>query len=127
MNQQDIQQLLQETFVYPQEEDVLFELYWVIQLIKQNARNVHLQVIDGKNNLVAHWDDGDYLYKVYHDSTGSKQIKFNIKTVEVSLHKHPFISRKLSSLRKAEILANDFFGKCFYSFTYWSGRPDQIY
>ncbi|MYL35841.1 hypothetical protein GLW05_19910 [Pontibacillus yanchengensis] len=126
MNQQDIQQLLRETFVYPEEEDVLFELYWVIKLIEQNANNVHLQVIDGRNNLVAYWDDDEYLYKVYHDSTGSKQIKFNIKTDEISLYKHPFISRKLSSLTKAESLASNFFGKSFDSFTYWSGRPDVL-
>lgn len=126
INQQDVQQLLRETFVYPQEEDVLFELYWVVQIIEQNANNVQLQVMDGKNNLVAHWNDEEYIYKIYHDSAGSEQIKFNVKTDEVSKPYHPFINRKLSSLIKTESLASDFFGKDIDTSTYWSGRPDIL-
>ncbi|WP_064094125.1 hypothetical protein [Rossellomorea aquimaris] len=126
MNQLEIQQLLRETFVYPQEEDVLFELYWVVKLIEQNNKNAHLQMIDGRNNLLAHWSDKDFLYKMYHDSSGSSQIRFNITTNEVSLHEHPFIRRKLGSMERAERFANEFFGKGLNTSTYWSGRPDIL-
>lgn len=126
IDQQEVQQLLRETFVYPQEEDVLFELYWVVQLIEYNTKNAQLQIMDGRNNLVANWNDETYLYKVYHDSTGSKQIKFNVLTKEVSLHEHPFITRKLNSMTKVEKLAKDLFCHSFDTSIYWSGRPDII-
>ncbi|MBO1511129.1 hypothetical protein [Metabacillus bambusae] len=126
IDQKEVQQLLRETFVFPQEEDVLFELYWVVQLIEHNTNNAQLQIMDGRNNLVANWNDEKYIYKVFHDSTGSNQIKFNVFTNEVSLHEHPFINRKLNSMSKAEKLAKDLFSQCIDTSIYWSGRPDII-
>ncbi|WP_347861873.1 hypothetical protein U0355_01275 [Salimicrobium sp. PL1-032A] len=126
MNEEDIQHLLRETFVFPQNEDVLFELYWVVQLIEQNTENAHLNIMDGRNNIVAKWQDDEHLYKLYHDSAGSPELNFSVGTVEVQRHYHPFISRKLASMQKAESLARDFFGKSFDSSMYWGGRPDII-
>lgn len=126
IDQNEVQQLLRETFVFPQEEDVLFELYWVVQLIEHNTNNAQLQIMDGRNNLVAKWHDESYVYKLYHDSTGSNQIKFSVLTNEVRQHEHPYISRKLSSLTKAEKLAKDLFSQSFDISTFWSGRPDII-
>ena len=51
MDEELIKQLLKETFVFPEKEDVLFELYWVVQLIKHNSENAELRLIDGRDNL----------------------------------------------------------------------------
>lgn len=64
-NKELIQQLLQETFIFPKEEDVLFELYWIVQLIRSNTTNAEVQLIDGRNNLVAQWIDEEYIYIIF--------------------------------------------------------------
>ncbi|RLL43927.1 hypothetical protein D8M04_13565 [Oceanobacillus piezotolerans] len=126
IDEQEVQTLLRETFVYPKEVDVLFELYWVVKLIEENTENADLQLMDGRNNLVAQWSDDYCLYKVYHDSTGSNQIKFHISTDELKEHEHPFISRRLSSIEEADTTAKKLFNQSFDTKTYWSGRPDIL-
>ncbi len=124
----EVQQLLMETFIYPQEEDVLFELYWIVKIIQRNSVNAEFQLLDGRNrnNLVAEWMVETFVYRVFHDSTGSDRIKFNVSSEEVSIDFHPFINRKLASLRDAEERSRAFFGQGFDTTTYWSGRPDII-
>ncbi|MFS0823190.1 hypothetical protein [Bacillus sp. 1P02SD] len=128
LDKEDVVELLKETFIVPQEEDVLFELYWVIKIIQENTQNAQLQVMDGRNkhNLVAEWMDEEFVYKIYHDSTGSNRIQFNIKAEEVMQIHHPFIEKKLSSAADAEQIAREVFGQGFDTSTFWSGRPDII-
>ncbi|WP_206777499.1 hypothetical protein [Halalkalibacter wakoensis] len=120
-----VQQLLRETFVYPEKEDVLFELYWVMKLIKANAEKAELQLIDGKRNLVASWSD-EYDYHIYHDSTGSKELQFSISTEEVRETYHPYIKKKVDSMKRSADLASTFFERNVESKTFWSGRPDIL-
>ncbi len=126
LNEKLIRDLLTETFIFPEKEEVLFELYWVMQLIKQNTTNAELQLIDGKNNLVASWENDDFIYDIYHDSQGSRELAFNISTEEVSAYSHPYIDRKLASINRAENAAKQYFGSAFDSSTFWSGRPDIL-
>lgn len=49
-----------------------------------------------------------------------------ILTKEVCLEDHPFISRKLNSMNKAEKLAKVLFNHSIDTSTFWSGRPDII-
>ncbi|TLS36790.1 hypothetical protein [Pseudalkalibacillus caeni] len=126
LNETEVQKLLRETFVFPEQEDVLFELYWVVQLIKHNSQNAQLQLMDGRNNLVAQWSDEEYLYKIYHDSTGSSNLRFNISVDEIKKVNHPFLKRKIESMNLANQLAKEHFGRGFDTSTYWSGRPDII-
>ncbi|RKQ29332.1 hypothetical protein [Oceanobacillus halophilus] len=125
IDEQEVYTLLRETFVYPK-EDVLFELYWVVKIIEENAQNAEFQLMDGRNNLVARWNDEKYLYQVYHDSTGSNQIKFNISTDEVREKEHPFITRQLNAMAEADRIAKGLFHQSFDTKTYWSGRPDIL-
>ncbi|WP_121615364.1 hypothetical protein [Virgibacillus halodenitrificans] len=126
VNQTEIEQLLRETFVYPEEEDVLFELYWVVKLIKENSTDSELELMDGRNNLVAAWEDDTLVYHIYHDSAGSSQIHFRTSTEEVRKHGHPFLDRKLDSVEQSTNLAKELFGRGFDTSTYWSGRPDIL-
>ncbi|SIS90591.1 hypothetical protein [Salimicrobium salexigens] len=126
MNEEEIRHLLRETFIFPKEESVLFELYWVVRLIETNTKKARLNVMDGNNNLVAEWEDKTYLYKLYHDSDGSSELNFSVSTKEVASYYHPFLNRQLASHRSAETLAHKFFGKGFDSSMYWRGRPDII-
>lgn len=128
LDQGEIQRLLAETFIYPQEPDVLFELYWIVKIIQRNTDSAQLQLLDAnnRNNLVAEWMDEHFVYQIYHDSTGSERIKFHVTSEEVSSDSHPFINRKLKSIADAYSGARNFFGLGFDTATYWSGRPDII-
>ncbi|PBB06944.1 hypothetical protein [Salimicrobium humidisoli] len=126
MSEEDIRHLLRETFIFPEEESVLFELYWVVRLIETNTKKAQLNILDGKNNLVAEWEDETYLHKIYHDSDGSSELNFSVSTKEIANHYHPFLDRKLASQQHAAKLAHQFFEKGFDSSMYWRGRPDII-
>lgn len=80
----EIKNLLKETFIRPESENVLFELYWVFKLLRKHE-GAKYRIIDGSNNLVASWeDDKDKLiYNLYHDSEGSSQLKFKIDLSEL--------------------------------------------
>jgi hypothetical protein len=121
-----LEELLKETFIFPEKEDVLFELYWTIQLIKNSTENAQLQLIDGRNNLVASWEDNEHEYDIYHDSTGSSNISFYISSEEVGRYEHPFIMKKLNSMNRALKIAETSFQSHFDTTTFWRGRPDII-
>ncbi len=126
VNEDIIQELLKETFVYPEKEEVLFELYWVIQLIQNNSEDAVLHLIDSRRNLVASWEDDLHNYYIYHDSTGSKSLSFTITTAEVEQTYHPFIQKKVQSTKGARELAAAFFQSRIDTNTFWSGRPDIL-
>lgn len=125
MDKYEIRELLRETFIQPQEGEVLFELYWVVKLIEQNTKNAELQLMDGRNNLVAVWQDEKLTYKIYHDSVGTVA-QFNTTTDEVSVYEHPFIDRQLQSMEEVAEFAQQWFNKRIDTRTFWSGRPDII-
>ncbi|WP_077618328.1 hypothetical protein [Bacillus sinesaloumensis] len=128
LDKEDIVELLKETFIMPEKEDVLFELYWVIKIIQANTEHAQLQIMDGRNkhNLVAEWKNEQYAFKIYHDSSGSEKIKFQITTDEVEQIYHPYIARKLASTAEVDALAREIFGQGIDKSTFWSGRPDII-
>ena len=126
MDEELFKQLLRETFVFPEKEEVLFELYWVVQLIKHNSKNAELRLIDGRDNLVTSWSDVENTYYLYHDSTGSNRLHFHITVDEMKEYTHPFIDRKVDSMNLAVKIANETFGRGFDTTTLWSGRPDII-
>ncbi|UPM53659.1 hypothetical protein [Gottfriedia acidiceleris] len=121
-----LEALITETFIFPEKEEVLFELFWVIQLIKNSTENARLRLIDGRNNLVASWETDGHLYQIYHNSTGSSNISFNISSEEVARDEHPFIMKKLSSMKDALRIAKTSLQSHFDVNTFWRGRPDII-
>ena len=124
-SEQDIKNVLQETLIAPDNIDVLFELYWIIQLIKKNTDVSQLHFMDGSHNLVASWDTDSHLYKLYHDSTGSGEVKFSISSNEISESNNVYLKRKYQSFTSANELANEFFGRKTSNFL-WQGRPDFL-
>lgn len=125
-NQDEILQLLRETFVHPKDNDVLFELYWIMMIVKQNADQAALQLVDGKDNLVAAWQDDTCIYEIYHDSTGSSELNFLVSVDEIKEVYHPYTNRKIQSLQQADEAIDEIFDQKDNTTTYWSGRPDIL-
>jgi hypothetical protein len=123
-NEEEIIKLLNKSFIQPKEESVLFELYWVIKLIRANAGDYSLELLGGGDNLTAEWFRVNYKYSLYHDSTASKELNWKVDLAEISNSPVPYLKRKASSYREAVGISSVFNSKL--SSSYWSGRPDII-
>ena len=117
-----ILELLRKSFIKPEKDSVLFELYWVIQLIRANANEYKLNLLDGSSNLTAEWLRGDYEYRLYHDSTASNELYWNVDLNEIKNSSNSYLKRKALSYKNAQKISNIFSSKINSS--YWSGRPD---
>jgi hypothetical protein len=126
LKEEELKKLLKETFIYPEKDEVLFELYWVIQLIKNNTENAELQMIDGSQNLVAKWMDDRFSYYLYHDSTGSNNLKFHVSKEEVKETYHPYIKRKVEAMDEVDQIVKESFSVTYDKHSFWSGRPDIL-
>jgi len=107
--EEELQQLLRETFILPKEEDVLFELYWIAQFIKQNSSQSRLHLMDGQNHKVASWEQGPYLYSIYHDSSGPKHISFQTRIDELKDANIPYVRRIHDSFEMANVYGAKWF------------------
>lgn len=125
LNKEEVKELLSNTFILPNKAEKIFELYWVMQIIKNNTSFEKLNIIDGTNNMVASWEDDNHKFEIYHDSVGSGQIMFNISLDEVDNSNNPFLQRKIESRLEANKLASQIFSKNAKNI-FWSGRPDIV-
>jgi hypothetical protein len=124
-SEEDITNILRETFIAPNNIDVLYELYWIIQLINKNTDQSQLHLMDGTQNIVASWEQNSYLYSLYHDSKGSSEINFRVSVGEISESTNDYLRRKYHSFTTSNSLAHEFFGRKINKFI-WSGRPDFL-
>ncbi len=116
----EAKELLKNTFIEPDKEDVLFELYWTIKIIKQFEDPIY-HLIEPGSNLVARWEQDEYEYKIYHDSIGSFEFKEKMDEIEAILKdKDNFLGRELKVLEKIEQLSGSRIDSL------WGGRPDIL-
>lgn len=124
-DEEELEQLLRETFILPQEEDVLFELYWVIQLIKHNTKTSTLHLMDGTENIVASWERGEYEYAIYHDSTGPRELSFTTYISELKDSTHSYVERLYASFQMVNEYREKYFNRGKQDI-FHQGRPDII-
>ncbi|WP_041606948.1 hypothetical protein [Halanaerobium praevalens] len=120
----EILELLRNSFIKPEKDSVLFELYWVIKLLRVNAKGYKLNLLDGNSNLTAEWLRGNYKYSLYHDSTASKELNWNVDLNEINNSSNSYLKRKALSYKNAKKISSIFNSEI--SSSYWSGRPDII-
>jgi len=120
----EILELLRKSFIKPEKDSVLFELFWVIQLIRANAKGYKFNLLDGSSNLTAEWLRGNYKYSLYHDSTASNELNWNVDLNEIKNSSNSYLKRKALSYENAKKISNIFNSEINSS--YWSGRPDII-
>jgi hypothetical protein len=120
LDSSEAKELLNNTFIEPDKADTLFELYWIIKIIKQ-FKNPKFHLIERGTNIVASWEIGQETYKIFHDSVGSFEFNEDIDKISRSLiDKDNFLGRELKVLGKIEQLT----GK--KADNLWGGRPDII-
>lgn len=119
-----LKDVLHEFFILPANEDVLFELYWIVQILKKQNNAVYY-LMDGTNSKVASWADGDYDFHLYHDSAGSDLVRFSVHSDELAESENPYLVHESRSFYKYNQLAQTFFNQ-EKSLNYWRGRPDIL-
>lgn len=122
--QQQLLEVLHEFFIIPANEDVLFELYWIVQILKQQS-NVVYSIMDGNGTKVASWADGEYDISLYHNSIGSGRIKFRIYRDELLNSSNSYLNQVVNAFDSYKALAKSIF-HVEKSPIYWRGRPDIL-
>lgn len=123
--QEELREVLKATFILVDNEDVLMELYWAIQLIKERTNNATYFLLADGATKVAEWIDEDTQYTVSHNSTGSSDLNFMISFDELGEINHPIVNQMIKAKKWAEMNSNLIFGSR-YSRGLWSGRPDIL-
>ncbi|GAB6098562.1 hypothetical protein JCM16358_04410 [Halanaerocella petrolearia] len=123
--EEEVIELLQQTFIQPDKVEILFELYWVLRLLKSETEEASLQLLQPDNSLVASWKQDSKEYSLYHDATGSKRLSWQVSLQEVTDSDNNYLKQKVAAYKKRRKLAREFFGSQITD-SYWSGRPDII-
>jgi len=123
---EEAEEVLQNTFIKPEKTDVLFELYWVFQILqKVEGEDVTFHLIEGGKNIVAEWEDENYTYKLYHDSTGS--LAWNENSGDMNTPEEDgYLYREKKTIDKWQNMIKDLFINQSVSDVLWGGRPDII-
>lgn len=122
LDKTEAKELLNNTFIQPEATSVLFELYWALKIIKQyeKSSNVTFQLLEPGNQMVAKWEDSDFKYVIYHDSTGNFQFNESTQGLsELLTSKDNYLGREIKVLDKLEQLVGIPQGL-------WGGRPDIL-
>jgi len=119
--------LLKNTFIKPEKESVLFELYWVMKLLEHNAerKNCQLELIENRSSIVARWqEEAGKEYTLYHDGGGSRNLSWTLTLDEFEEPASEYLQRRVESRRKARKFSRIFNEPL--SNNLWSGRPDIV-
>ncbi|MEL7597378.1 MAG: hypothetical protein AAGU01_04155, partial [Clostridiaceae bacterium] len=123
----EIRKLLNNTFIELASEDTLFELYWILKIIKDNTSDATMYLLDDNNNKVAEWEKGQNIYSIYHNSSGSDELSFSVHVDEIREIKNPYIERKIQAIDESNILSKKLFENVEDRGQYVvKGRPDII-
>jgi len=122
---EELMSILYSTFLMTDNEDTLMELYWTIQLIKEKTTDPTFHLLTEGNTKVAEWTDQGKNYSLYHNSTGTRQLNFNIGIDELREVNHPILSQMYAAKNWAEEYSDKLFGTS-YSRGIWNGRPDIL-
>lgn len=119
--------LFRNTFIDIADDSTLFELYWILKIIKDNSTDATLSILKEGNNKIAEWKKNKSIYSIYHNSKGSSEIDFYVSLDEIRGMDNPYIKRKIRILEQTNDIANELFDDNInLSNCLFNGRPDII-
>lgn len=117
-----LKQALREFFVVPEQEETLFELYWIVQILKQ--QRVKLYINEGKTRPLARWQLGDTTATLYHNKTGSSRVSFATHIDDIQ-GEHAFLKHTTALYTQYNEAAAALFHRPHSPYI-WRGRPDFL-
>lgn len=118
-----LQQALTEFFIVPKHTDMLFELYWIVQMMKQQ-RDVTFHMNDGKTRPLASWQQQRTTVTIYHNKATTPHTQFQTAFHELN-SAHPFVQATKRAAMQFNEAAHTLFQRKQTDFI-WRGRPDFI-
>jgi hypothetical protein len=116
--------ILRNTFIRPNEDERLFELYWVFKILREHEEARFKLIDEDYKGLVAQWEDDGYEYKMFHDSVGSMTF-----SEDVSLDNAPdedgYFRRSVQVNEEFARLRSALFSEGTED-GLWGGRPDIL-
>lgn len=127
LKEEHINNLFTETFIDMKDENEVFELYCIFKYIKKRfpIENVEYNIVDGREECLANIENEDYIYKVYHNRTGSSYLNFITNISEMRNSENIFLKRKIKSLERKSQIYRELENKDMYDI-FWRGRPDLL-
>ncbi|MHA1251550.1 MAG: hypothetical protein ACTSRP_16280 [Candidatus Helarchaeota archaeon] len=119
----EAKELLKNTFIIPKKEDVLFELYWTIKIIKnlQQQYKTKFFIIEPGSGIVARCEDENFEYQIFHDSIGIfrffEPFPQDDKKIEIN---NNYFKRIIKVIEKYNEIID------IKEKVLWKGRPDII-
>ena len=129
VDKNDIVKFFENTFIEIADENTLFELFWIVRILRSNSRNYRMYLIDGNSSKIACFGDDTKEISIYHNSTGTSEFVFNIKKDEIEnlVGKNEYITRLFGISNDFYDIASTIFDNKQIDSTYiWSGRPDIL-
>lgn len=114
---------LREFFIVPQHSETLFELYWVVQILKQQ-QDATFFVNDGNTRPLASWQTATTTATLYHNRTGSSRLQF-LTHIDELQGQQPFVEASRQQALQMNEVAAQFFKRPRTPYI-WRGRPDFI-
>lgn len=125
LNNQEIVSLLNETFIEPEQIDVLFELYWSINILMKFTDEYKLLPLSKGDNKVAIWEKDEKTFTMYHNSNGSSRVSFGLSLDDLEPSDNEFLIQKKNSLLTLKEASNQMFGTKSTPI-FLNGRPDIL-
>ena len=127
LDEDKVENLFKRTFIDILNDWTLFELYWIVRIIKENTKNAKLYILDDKNTKVAEWRDNENIYTIYHNSTGSNEISFKVDLEEISDIENIVINKRREIINETNNIAKKIFPNIRERYSkVFNGRPDIL-
>lgn len=123
LDKDEVKNLLKNTFIKPGKEEVLFELYWIMKILKKIEDKVEYNLIKPfETGPVASWKDSEYRVALYHDSNGSLSFKEKLNGQNRPWKdKDNYFARLYKAIEKLNSILEG-----YETDTLWGGRPDIL-
>ena len=118
-----LRQALYEHLIVPTNEDVLFEWYWLVQILKRQEQ-LTMHMTTKHTRALASWHTGQHDVALYYNNTGSSHTQFQTLLHELD-GEHPYVTATRQQARQYNEVAAAFFQRK-PSQIIWRGRPDFI-
>lgn len=127
LDEDEVENLFKRTFIDILNDWTLFELYWIVRIIKENTKNAKLYILDDKNTKVAEWRDNENIYTIYHNSTGSNEISFKVDLEEICDIENIVINKRREIINETNNIAKKIFPNIRERYSkVFNGRPDIL-
>lgn len=127
LDEDEVENLFKRTFIDILNDWTLFELYWIVRIIKENTKNAKLYILDDKNTKVAEWGDNENIYTIYHNSTGSNEISFKVDLEEICDIENIVINKRREIINETNNIAKKIFPNIRERYSkVFNGRPDIL-